>query len=379
MANVPVKDATGATDYLKASGAGSNGDPFIVEHAATLLAGAAAIGTVAVTDVVPGVAATKLGKAEDAAHTSGDVGVMLLAVRESAATDLSAGNTNGDYEPLQVDASGRLWVNADAVGTVTPGVAATSLGKAEDAAHTTGDTGVFVLGVRNDTHTSQLAGTDGDYTPIAVDSAGKVGVRGTFAEDAASTSGDLGHFVLAVRNDADADLTNTDLDYSAHVVDSAGRTKVNSVEERVVLDVTPTCDTLAYTAGDVLFDTITCGTVTRRNADVVVLESVTILDEDDNTAAALTLYFLDTNTSLGTINGAPNISDANARKVLGWVPVASGDWVDVGGAKVATVRNIGLTLKAAAASQIIYVAATCAGTPTQTASGIKLKLAFKRS
>jgi hypothetical protein len=73
-------------------------------------------GTVAVssvtTAVVPGTSATHLGKAEDAAHSSGDTGVMLLAVRETTATDLSAGNTDGDYEPLQVDASGRLWVNA---------------------------------------------------------------------------------------------------------------------------------------------------------------------------------------------------------------------------------------------------------------------------
>lgn len=68
------------------------------------------------TSVTPGTAAGNLGKAEDAAHSSGDTGVMLLAVREATATDLSVGNTDGDYEPLQVDANGRLHVNA---GTVT--------------------------------------------------------------------------------------------------------------------------------------------------------------------------------------------------------------------------------------------------------------------
>lgn len=64
------------------------------------------------TSVTPGTASTNLGKLEDGAHASGDVGVMTLAVRKAtAAADLSAGNTDGDYEPLQVDASGNLWTH----------------------------------------------------------------------------------------------------------------------------------------------------------------------------------------------------------------------------------------------------------------------------
>jgi hypothetical protein len=61
------------------------------------------------TSVVPGTGATHLGKAEDNSHSSGDTGVMLLAVRESTPVDLSSGNTNGDYEPLQVAGGGQLW------------------------------------------------------------------------------------------------------------------------------------------------------------------------------------------------------------------------------------------------------------------------------
>ena len=65
-------------------------------------------------------------------------------------------------------------VNADgtAIGTA-PGTAATNLGKAEDAAHTSGDVGVMLLGVRNDADAAR-SGTDGDYTPLAVDSAGRL-------------------------------------------------------------------------------------------------------------------------------------------------------------------------------------------------------------
>jgi hypothetical protein len=58
----------------------------------------------AVTDVIPGTGATNLGKAEDAAHSSGDVGVMGLAVRTD--TPASLAGTTGDYAPLQLNASG---------------------------------------------------------------------------------------------------------------------------------------------------------------------------------------------------------------------------------------------------------------------------------
>tara|TARA_R110001592_G_scaffold30624_4_gene109389 strand:- start:1829 stop:2947 length:1119 start_codon:yes stop_codon:yes gene_type:complete len=67
------------------------------------------IGDVDVTSIVPGTGATNLGKAEDAAHSSGDVGVMPLAVRNDALATL--GGADGDYAPLQVDATGSLYTN----------------------------------------------------------------------------------------------------------------------------------------------------------------------------------------------------------------------------------------------------------------------------
>jgi len=60
-----------------------------------------------VTRVIPGTSATHLGKAEDAVHSSGDVGVMMLAIRKDTAAAVAA---DGDYVPLQTDANGRLVV-----------------------------------------------------------------------------------------------------------------------------------------------------------------------------------------------------------------------------------------------------------------------------
>lgn len=144
-----------------------------------------------------------------------------------------------------------------------------------------------------------------------------------------------------------------------------------------VLDLTPVLDTSIYADGDVLFDTIALASAFDYAAGVRTLQSIHILDEDDQ-GVALDLVFLDTLVTLGTINGAPSITDANARKILGWVHFATTDYIDLGGARIAIKTGIGLMLKAAAASTSLFVAGiTRGGTPTYTASGLKLKLGFR--
>ena len=64
---------------------------------------------------------------------------------------------------------------ADGSLQVSTGVGALSLGKAEDTAHGSGDVGVMSLAVRNDAYAAR-SGSDGDYTPLAVDSAGRLGL-----------------------------------------------------------------------------------------------------------------------------------------------------------------------------------------------------------
>ena len=49
-------------------------------------------------------------------------------------------------------------------------------------------------------------------------------IAGTYAEDAAHTSADRGLFTLGVRNDAVASFVSANLEYTPKAVDSAGRT-----------------------------------------------------------------------------------------------------------------------------------------------------------
>lgn len=58
-----------------------------------------------VTRVIPGTGATALGKAEDAAHSDADTGVMMLGVREYAGA-----GTDGDYSALSTTSAGALVV-----------------------------------------------------------------------------------------------------------------------------------------------------------------------------------------------------------------------------------------------------------------------------
>lgn len=66
-------------------------------------------GSGAITSVIPGTGATNLGKAEDADHANGDVGVVALARRiDSPASSASA---SGKYATQNQDANGNGWVS----------------------------------------------------------------------------------------------------------------------------------------------------------------------------------------------------------------------------------------------------------------------------
>ena len=190
-------------------------------------AGSNNIGDVDILSVIPGVGATNLGKAIQSAQGTTDTGVPALVVRNDTLADLAG--ADHDYAPLQVNASGALYVevktsglpsgaateakqdtiettltaietDADTIAgavsgtemqvdvvaslpagsnnigdvdvlSVVPGVAATSLGKAIQSAQGTTDTGVAALVVRNDT-LADLAGADHDYAPLQVNASG---------------------------------------------------------------------------------------------------------------------------------------------------------------------------------------------------------------
>lgn len=61
-----------------------------------------------ILSVIPGTGQTNLGKAEDSAHASTDVGVGAMGVRTDT---LASSAADGDYEFHKMDAKGAQWVN----------------------------------------------------------------------------------------------------------------------------------------------------------------------------------------------------------------------------------------------------------------------------
>ena len=166
-----------------------SGDELQVDIVGSLPAGSAAIGKLAansgvdigdvdVTSVVPGTGATNLGKAEDAAHSSGDTGVMTLAVRND--TPAALGGSDGDYAPLQVNSAGSLYTKDEtgeagsilvtgttAVTSAISGTAFIAIQFIEDSVFDSGNDGL--ISATNQLYPStQYTGTDIDADGGAV-------------------------------------------------------------------------------------------------------------------------------------------------------------------------------------------------------------------
>lgn len=158
-------------------------------------------------------------------------------------------------------------------------------------------------------------------------------------------------------------------------VSAATPLPVYGVSTGTVLDVTLTLDTLVYASGDVLSDTATLTNAVRANGGRATLRSIVVIDEDDQ-GIAFDIVFFSATQSLGTKNVAPAITDAAARDALGHISIVAGDYIDLGGVRIATLKNIQLKLQAATASRDLFLGTITRGAPTYTASGLRLRLAL---
>lgn len=142
-----------------------------------------------------------------------------------------------------------------------------------------------------------------------------------------------------------------------------------------VLDVTPVLDTSIYADNDVLFVPIEVTGVFRNNAPAELV-SITVLDGDDQ-GTEFDLIFSNATLTLGTINGAVNVSDADAAKILGSVSFVAADSIDLINSILFTKRDVGLIMAPGSTNSVWLSGVVRSGTPTYTASGMKIKLAFK--
>lgn len=143
-------------------------------------------------------------------YTEGSsIGTVAGAVRNDILATLA--DTDNEFAPLQVNANGALYsilvansgvdIGDVDVTSIVPGVGATNLGKAEDAVHASGDTGVMMLGVRMDDALS-IADADGDYSTFLTSEHGCLNVDPQHFYNIDSANAITGWTVL------NADVTN---------------------------------------------------------------------------------------------------------------------------------------------------------------------------
>lgn len=176
------------------------------------------IGDTDVTSIIPGTGATNLGKAEDAAHTSGDVGILALGIRRDA--DTTPVSADGDYHAPIFDANGYLKVNIKA-GAGSGGTAMT-----DAAAFTRATTSVTPIAAVVETSAPTLTNgnagalslTTGGAVRVSVASGGVAGV----SEDAASAGGEEGLLMMGIRQDTISSSTSADGDFAYPKFNSVG-------------------------------------------------------------------------------------------------------------------------------------------------------------
>ena len=176
------------------------------------------------------------------------------------------------------------------VTRVIPGTTATALGKAEDAAHTDGDTGVLMMGVRN----YAGAGTDGDYSALSIASDG------------------------LLRVDAHRDLVR--------IADSSAASEL-------------TIAATAYTAGDqvgVMFQFANAARATGGTGTLVGMQLTSAAD----IIGAYDVVLCRSNITLAANNAVFDISDTDALEVIGIVQLAGA--FDIGSNRIAQAFNLAI-------------------------------------
>lgn len=175
---------------------------------------------------------------EDTAHINADTGTFILGVRNDSQTTRTT--SDGDYSSISVDSVGRVGIS-DLGGAISIDDNGSSISVDDNGISLTVDSAQLPTNLT----------ASGNFK-VAI-SEGNTAVT-MFNEDAPHSSGDLGILMLGVRNDSGTALTTTNLDYSPLAVDSTGYLKVN------INSIPPSVSTTDSISAKLATDSIMSGT-----------------------------------------------------------------------------------------------------------------------
>ena len=156
---------------------------------------------------------------------------------------------------------------------------------------------------------------------------------------------------------------------------TANALPVKAFDDVITIDASVSTTVLAD--GDVAFDTQEVAGFSTAADVTSILQSVVVTDVDDQ-GVGIDLIFFNANTSLGTENSLPDITDTEALTIIGRVQVGAGSFYDLGANKVACVYGIGLPMKAGAGGSI-WMAGIARGAPTYASGTLQIKLGILRN
>ena len=143
-----------------------------------------------------------------------------------------------------------------------------------------------------------------------------------------------------------------------------------TLDDVVVIRPTITVDTAIYAALDVIGGQLTLTNALRENGGSGILQSITIIDDDNEKAAFDIVLFGADPGGTTTDNNAWVHASGDPAKILGRITVSASDYVTMvtGSLAIACIRNIGLPVRNSEDTRDLYALIIATGTPTYTAT-----------
>lgn len=127
-----------------------------------------------------------------------------------------------------------------------------------------------------------------------------------------------------------------------------------------------------HTAGDLVVDTFAVPALSRTPRAQVVLDKIILRDLDDQ-GVDLTVWFLGSNTSMGTVGAAWQPSDTIAKELVDFIDVSASDYKDLTNSKIAVSSAIGKIINLAS-DRNLYMGIVTGGAPTFTDNNITMDI-----
>lgn len=275
-------------------------------------------------------------------------------------------------------------------------VTLTNLERAEDAAHSSGHSGIPMLAVRSDT-AAALAGTTGDYLPLTTDSTGRAWVNaenltapiGAVGETApasdTASSGLNGRLQrIAQRLTSLIALLPTSLGQKtsansfAVVVASDNVLQIATSPDRVsVINIpggTIAASAVTYSAGDLIGSKIDLSSI-FGGRDAGIIDSITIITRGmtTNGGMSLILFNADPSSTTFTDDVAFSIDSTDITKVIYTILIPSADF-----SATSTEKIVSISVDAIISTSTLYAAIVAQGNTTWPAisDGLSLSVAM---